>query len=150
MSPPESAREIRESDLRPRPGPRRLDPPSGPPGATDRVPSGPPATPRETTHAFTAALGHGDPETAAACLAQEVTLVTPDATPVSGRGTVRGVLAQLIGDGPTIAILSYDGEVSFGLPVEPDAGVGLRRLSGRLEAAATELIAATAAAVARI
>jgi diacylglycerol O-acyltransferase / wax synthase len=44
-----------------------------------------------------------------------------------------------------IAILSYNGEVSFGLLVEPDAGVELRRLSAHVEASAAELIAAVAA-----
>jgi diacylglycerol O-acyltransferase len=45
-----------------------------------------------------------------------------------------------------IAILSYHGEVSFGLLVEPDAGVELGRLSEHVEAAAAELTAAVAAA----
>jgi len=70
--------------------------------AVPAVASGPLATPRESVDAFTAALGHGDLETASNCLAPEATLITPDATAVSGRGTVRGVLAQLIGNGPTI------------------------------------------------
>jgi WS/DGAT/MGAT family acyltransferase len=45
-----------------------------------------------------------------------------------------------------MAILSYNGEVSFGLLVEPDAGVELGRLSEHIEAAAAELSAAVAAA----
>jgi ketosteroid isomerase-like protein len=67
-------------------------------GPTD----GPLATPRQSVEAFAAALGHGDLETASNCLAHEPTLITPDATAVGGRGTVRGVLAQLIADDPMI------------------------------------------------
>lgn len=89
------------TDLCPRSRPRRPAL-SGPPDAAAEVPSGPLATPRESVYAFTAALGHGDLETAGNCLAPEATLITPDATAVTGRGTVRGVLAQLIGNGPTI------------------------------------------------
>ena len=44
----------------------------------------------------------------------------------------------------SVAILSYNGEVSFGLLVEPDAGVELRSLGEHFEAAAAELSAATA------
>ena len=47
-----------------------------------------------------------------------------------------------------IAILSYNGEVSFGLLVEPDAGVEPERLSEHVVAAAAELSAATAPPVA--
>ena len=45
-----------------------------------------------------------------------------------------------------MAILSYNGEVSFGLLVEPDAEVELSRLSEHVEAAAAELTAAVVAA----
>jgi diacylglycerol O-acyltransferase / wax synthase len=48
-----------------------------------------------------------------------------------------------------VAILSYNGEVSFGTLVEPDAGAPLLRLSEHFEAAAAELSAATAESVAR-
>jgi ketosteroid isomerase-like protein len=71
--------------------------------AGPEVANGPLATPRECVHAFAAALGHGDLATAVNCLAPEVTLITPDATSVSGCGTVRGVLAQLIAAAPKIA-----------------------------------------------
>jgi diacylglycerol O-acyltransferase / wax synthase len=48
-----------------------------------------------------------------------------------------------------MAILSYNGEVSFGLLVEPDAGVELERLSDHVVTAAAELSAATARPAAR-
>jgi ketosteroid isomerase-like protein len=70
--------------------------------ASVEVPQGPLATPRESVDAFTAALGHGDLETASNCLAVDVTLITPDATAVTGRRTVRDILAQLVGNGPMI------------------------------------------------
>jgi diacylglycerol O-acyltransferase / wax synthase len=44
-----------------------------------------------------------------------------------------------------MAILSYNGEISFGLLVEPNAGVELGHLAEHVEAAAAELTAATAA-----
>ncbi|MBS1885813.1 MAG: wax ester/triacylglycerol synthase family O-acyltransferase [Actinobacteria bacterium] len=48
-----------------------------------------------------------------------------------------------------IAILSYNGEVSFGVLVEPDAGIELRSLVEHVEAAVAELSAAVPLAPAR-
>jgi ketosteroid isomerase-like protein len=70
--------------------------------ATAEVAAGPLTTPQASAHAFAAAIGDGDLETASNCLAPEVTLITPDATAVTGRGAVRDVLAQLIANPSTI------------------------------------------------
>lgn len=45
---------------------------------------------------FTHALGRGDLDSAAACFARNGCLITPDATAVHGRDSVRPVLAQMI------------------------------------------------------
>jgi hypothetical protein len=45
---------------------------------------------------FTVALGLGDLDAATACFARDACLVTPDATSVRGRNSIRPVLAQLI------------------------------------------------------
>lgn len=52
---------------------------------------------------FLAAIAAGDVEAATECLAPDSSLVTPDATTVSGRGPIRGILAQLIAQRPQIA-----------------------------------------------
>lgn len=70
--------------------------------STAEVAAGPLATPQACAHAFAAAVGEGDLKAAGNCLAPEVTLITPDATAVTGRGAVRDVLAQLIANGSTI------------------------------------------------
>jgi len=85
-----------------------------------RRPTGPGVsfdTPVGTVHAFAAALNIGDLEAAIACFASDSCLVTPDATGVSGRGAIRGVLAQLIARTTKIAIESssalFAGDVVF-------------------------------------
>jgi len=45
---------------------------------------------------FTLALGLGELDAATACFARDACLVTPDATAVRGRNSIRPVLAQLI------------------------------------------------------
>ncbi len=45
---------------------------------------------------FTVALGIGDLDGATACFARDACLITPDATAVRGRNSIRPVLAQLI------------------------------------------------------
>lgn len=52
--------------------------------------------PEAAARTFAECIGAGDLERASECLAQEASLVTPDATVVSGRGAIRGVLFQLI------------------------------------------------------
>lgn len=64
------------------------------------------STPVETVRAFAGALGLGDLEAAIACFAADSCFVTPDATTVSGRGAIRGVLAQLIAQTTKISIES--------------------------------------------
>lgn len=61
-------------------------------------------TPRVTTEAFVAALNDRDLETAVGCCSREACLITPDSTAVSGRGEIRGILAQMIAQRPGIAI----------------------------------------------
>jgi ketosteroid isomerase-like protein len=61
-------------------------------------------TPEAAVRAFIWALASGDLEAATACLTSDSSLVTPDATSVSGRGAIRGVLAQLIAQQPEISI----------------------------------------------
>lgn len=89
-------------------------------------------TPVGTVRALAAALGVGDLEAAIACFATDSCLVTPDATTVSGRGAIRGVLAQLIAQATQISIESSStliaGNVVFvnqrwriSLGVSPDA-----------------------------
>lgn len=45
---------------------------------------------------FAVALGIGDLDAATACFARDACLITPDATAVRGRNSIRPVLAQLI------------------------------------------------------
>lgn len=75
------------------------------------------STPVETVRAFAGALGLGDLEAAMACFAADSCFVTPDSTTVSGRGAIRGVLAQLIAQTTKISIESsstlFAGDVAF-------------------------------------
>ena len=75
------------------------------------------STPAETVRAFASALGLGDLEAAIACFAADSCFVTPDSTSVSGRGAIRGVLAQLIAQTTKISIESsstlFAGDVAF-------------------------------------
>jgi ketosteroid isomerase-like protein len=74
-------------------------------------------TPVGTVRAFAAALSVGDLEAAIACFATESCFVTPDATAVSGRGAIRGVLAQLIAQRAKISMEAsstlFAGDVVF-------------------------------------
>jgi uncharacterized protein (TIGR02246 family) len=71
------------------------------------------ATPEATVRTFAAALRAGNLEAMTDCFTLECCLVTPDATAVSGRGAVRGVLAQLVSQRAEIAIES-SGAVTAG------------------------------------
>lgn len=75
------------------------------------------STPVETVRAFAGALGLGDLEAAIACFATDSCFVTPDSTAVSGRGAIRGVIAQLIAQTTSISIESsstlFAGDVAF-------------------------------------
>ncbi len=62
------------------------------------------ATPRSACHAFAAALGAGDLDTATACFARDACLITPDATAIRGREAIRPLLAQLIARRTEIAV----------------------------------------------
>lgn len=74
-------------------------------------------TPVGTVRAFVGALGVGDLEAAIACFATDSCFVTPDATAVSGRGAIRGVLAQLIAQRTKISMEAsstlFAGDVVF-------------------------------------
>lgn len=71
------------------------------------------ATPEATVRTFAAALRVGNLEAMTDCFTLDSCLVTPDATAVSGRGAVRGVLAQLVSQRAEIAIES-SGTVTAG------------------------------------
>lgn len=65
------------------------------------------ATPRVRAGAcpsFARALNGGDLEAAAACFARDGCLITPDATAIHGRDSVRRVLAQMVGSRTTILV----------------------------------------------
>jgi ketosteroid isomerase-like protein len=62
------------------------------------------AGPEAVVRAFSSALRAGDLESASDYMAKDSCLVTPDATIVSGRGAIRGILAQLIAQRPEISI----------------------------------------------
>jgi ketosteroid isomerase-like protein len=64
------------------------------------------ATPEATVRTFVAALREGRLGLALECFAEEACLVTPDATAISGRGAIGGILAQLISQRAGIAIES--------------------------------------------
>jgi len=61
------------------------------------------ADPEATIRTFVAALGRRKLGIAMECFCEEACFVTPDATAVSGRGAIGGVLAQLIDQRPEIA-----------------------------------------------
>ncbi len=52
--------------------------------------------PERLLHGFAVALGSGDLDGATACFARDACLITPDATAVRGRNSIRPLLAQLI------------------------------------------------------
>lgn len=58
-----------------------------------------PDSPQQLFLAFTAALNREDLEAATACFARDVCLLTPDATAIRGRDSIRSFLAQLIDAG---------------------------------------------------
>lgn len=55
-----------------------------------------PRTPSGACPSFAQALNGGDLEAAAACFARDGCLITPDATAIHGRDSVRAVLAQMV------------------------------------------------------
>jgi ketosteroid isomerase-like protein len=55
-----------------------------------------PRTPHGACPSFARALNSDDLEAAAACFARDGCLITPDATAVHGRDSVRAVLAQMV------------------------------------------------------
>jgi ketosteroid isomerase-like protein len=65
-------------------------------GATSPDSAAPRVAAERCIRAFTVALGVGDLDAATACFARDACLVTPDATSVRGRNSIRPVLAQLI------------------------------------------------------
>jgi ketosteroid isomerase-like protein len=78
----------------------------------------PPASPRETTRAFAAALNAADIDAATHCFAKDACLVTPDATAIRGREEIRPILAQLIARRTRIEVTASSllaaGEVALG------------------------------------
>ena len=54
------------------------------------------SAPERVLRSFAVALGAGDLDVATACFARDGCLITPDATTVRGRASIRPVLAQLI------------------------------------------------------
>jgi ketosteroid isomerase-like protein len=75
------------------------------------------STPEQVPVAFAAALNAGQLQPATLCFAPDACLVSPDATAISGRGEIRGLLAQLIDRGSRIDIeasaLVLGGDVAF-------------------------------------
>jgi uncharacterized protein (TIGR02246 family) len=61
-------------------------------------------TPERTCLAFTEALSAGDLEAATSCLARDACFLTPDATAIRGRSSIRPVLSQLIARHPRIRV----------------------------------------------
>lgn len=76
-------------------------------GATSSDVAAPRAAAECSFHGFTAALGAGDLDVATACFARDACLITPDATVVRGRDSIRPVLAQLILVRTEIAVQLY-------------------------------------------
>lgn len=64
--------------------------------------------PQAARAAFLVALNAGHAQQAAACFARDGCLVTPDATAVSGRGAIAGLLAQLIDRNTKIEVRHSD------------------------------------------
>lgn len=55
-----------------------------------------PGDPGRIARSFVTALGSGDLDGATACFARDACLITPDATTIRGRNSIRPVLAQLV------------------------------------------------------
>ncbi|HEX3737353.1 MAG TPA: nuclear transport factor 2 family protein [Solirubrobacterales bacterium] len=72
-------------------------------------------TPQEAGARFRAALHSGDPAGAASLFARDGCLVTPDATVIRGRESIRPVLAQLVELAPAVEPLTMlvAGTVAF-------------------------------------
>jgi uncharacterized protein (TIGR02246 family) len=66
----------------------------------------PARSPEHACRSFTRALGAGQLEVATACFTRDGCLVTPDATAVRGRESIRDVLAQLIARHTQVAVES--------------------------------------------
>jgi ketosteroid isomerase-like protein len=72
---------------------------------------------KQVSPAFAAALSAGDLDAASACFARDGCLITPDATTVHGRQSIRSILHQLIAMRPTVTVtqrsLLVAGEVAI-------------------------------------
>jgi ketosteroid isomerase-like protein len=75
-------------------------------------------TPEEVTRALAESVTRGDLQGAARCFAKDACLVTPDATTVRGRESIRLILRQLIASGSQIEVqessMLLAGEIAFG------------------------------------
>jgi uncharacterized protein (TIGR02246 family) len=72
---------------------------------------------KQVSPAFAAALSAGDLEAASACFARDACLITPDATTIRGRQSIRAILYQLIAMRPSATLeqrsLLVAGEVAI-------------------------------------
>lgn len=111
--------------------------------------SAPPRFSSSVCPSFVRALNQGDLGSAAACFARDGCLITPDATAIHGRDSIRPVLAQMVAGGTRIRVeasnsiragrlvlarerwLTRTGEVE-GLPIEQILGATLvaRQIEG--------------------
>jgi len=76
------------------------------------------AGPEQVSRALGEALAARQLDAAAACFTRDACFITPDATEIHGRGEIRQILAQLIGAGAGIEVVSSSvlqaGEVALG------------------------------------